>query len=202
MKTSLCLARRAAAATLLGVLSATVLPVHAGDGGAAAPADGPESRNATDADRVKRGFEIVPKGVHVFLGGRDRTLIGLGSYLVNAVGGCNDCHTRPAYAPGGNPFAGEPEMINAAQYLTGGRQFGPFTSANLRPDASGKPAGLNYAQFVRTLRTGHNPKDPPDEILQVMPWPVYGKMTDRDLRAVFEFLRALPSLPDNPNPGP
>jgi len=26
-----------------------------------------------------------------------------------------------------------------------------------------------------------------------MPWPVYGKMTDRDLRAVYEFLSAIPS---------
>jgi hypothetical protein len=38
--------------------------------------------------------------------------------------------------------------------------------------------------------------------LQVMPWPVYGKMSDRDLRAIYEYLRAIPSLPDNPNPGP
>jgi hypothetical protein len=35
-----------------------------------------------------------------------------------------------------------------------------------------------------------------------MPWPAYGKMTTRDLVAVYEYLRALPSLPDNPHPGP
>ena len=36
----------------------------------------------------------------------------------------------------------------------------------------------------------------------VMPWPVFGKKTDRDLTAIYEYLRSLPSLPNNPNPGP
>jgi hypothetical protein len=36
----------------------------------------------------------------------------------------------------------------------------------------------------------------------VMPWPTIGKKTDTDLSAMYEYLRAIPSLPDNPNPGP
>ena len=39
-------------------------------------------------------------------------------------------------------------------------------------------------------------------LLQVMPWPVYGNMIDQDLNAIYEFLSAIPSRPDNPNPGP
>jgi hypothetical protein len=35
-----------------------------------------------------------------------------------------------------------------------------------------------------------------------MPWTVFGKKTDGDLRAVYEYLSAIPSLPDNPHPGP
>jgi hypothetical protein len=35
-----------------------------------------------------------------------------------------------------------------------------------------------------------------------MPWPVIGKKTDKDLAAMYEYLRALPSMPNNPNPGP
>jgi hypothetical protein len=35
-----------------------------------------------------------------------------------------------------------------------------------------------------------------------MPWPVYKNMTDLDLRAIYEYLRAIPSLPDNPKPSP
>jgi hypothetical protein len=153
-------------------------------------------------DRARRGLAIVPEGVKLQMKGRDRALVGLGSYLVNAVGGCNDCHTHPSYAPGGDPFKGEPKVVNAAQYLTGGRQFGPtITSPNLRPDEDGLPAGLKLWQFIRTIRTGHDP-DVSGRILQVMPWPVYGYMIQTDLRAIYEYLSALPTAPDNPNPGP
>ena len=157
--------------------------------------------NEHDQSQIKRGFEIVPQGVHLSMAGKNRALVGLGSYIVNTTG-CNDCHTYPEYLPNSSPFLGRPEMINFQQYLTGGRQFGPFTSANLTPDASGKPAGLTLRDFITTLRTGHNPNDPPGQILQVMPWPVIGKKTDRDLTAIYEYLRAIPSLPNNPNPGP
>jgi hypothetical protein len=155
-----------------------------------------------DEARVRRGFQIVPSGVLLNLAGKKRALVGLGSYIVNT-GGCNDCHTHPSYSLGGDPFQGQPERINAEQYLSGGRLFGPVIKApNLTPDFAGKPAGLSLNDFIKTLRTGHNPHDPPGSILQVMPWPVYGKMTDHDLRAMYEYLRAVPSLPDNPNPGP
>jgi hypothetical protein len=152
-----------------------------------------------DDARVIRGFALSP--VRLSLRGKNPELVGLGSYLVNAVGGCNDCHTHPNYAPGGDPYQGQPTLINADQYLTGGRQFGPFTSANLTPDNHGRPAGLTFEQFKVTLRTGHDPDDP-SKLLQVMPWPVYGNMVRSDLRAIYEFLRAIASRPDNPAPGP
>ncbi len=150
---------------------------------------------------VRRGFQINPTGVYLNLHGKNKELVGLGSYIVNTTG-CADCHTHPSYLAGGNPFLGQREVINFSQYLTGGTQFGPFTSANLTPDGSGKPAGLTLKEFIKTLRTGHNPHDPKEEILQVMPWPVFGKKTDTDLTAIYEYLRSLPSLPNNPNPGP
>ncbi len=169
----------------------------------AGPALAAEAEGAPANDRVAQGFRIVPKGVHLNMAGRDRNLVGLGSYLVNAAGACVDCHTHPTYMPGGDPFQGQDEQVNFQQYLTGGRQFGPvIVSANLRPDGRGRPAGLTLWQFIKTMNTGHNPNDPPGEILQVMPWPVYGKLVQQDLRAIYEFLRALPSAPDNPNPGP
>ncbi len=156
--------------------------------------------SAISQSQVQRGFQLSPVAPNVTRKNRD--LVGLGSYIVNTTG-CNDCHTHPSYVPGHDPFLGQSEQVNAAQFLTGGRQFGPFiTSANLRPDADGNPAGLTLAEFMETLRTGHNPNDPPGVLLQVMPWPVFGKKTDRDLRAIYEYLSALPSLPDNPAPGP
>jgi hypothetical protein len=145
----------------------------------------------TEQSRIARGYQIAP--VPLRLRGKDRALVGLGSYIVNAQGGCNDCHTNPSYAPGGDPFAGEPEQINVAGYLAGGREFGPIVSANITPDENGLPAGLTFQEFRRLLRTGRDPHEP-GEILQVMPWPVYGKMTDRDLRAVYEYLRSIPRI--------
>ena len=165
------------------------------------------NRSPAEIDRIVRGFQIAP--VRLNLRGKDLALVGLGSYNVNAMGGCNDCHTAPSYAPGGDPFLGEPKEVNAARYLAGGVPFGPPddpntpVSRNLTPRAnSGLPAGLTWAQFRRTIRTGADLKERPPfapsadhDLLQVMPWPVYQDMTDRDLRAIYEYLRAIPSLP-------
>jgi len=141
-----------------------------------------------DASQIQRGFEIAP--VPLDLKGKNRALVGLGSYIVNT-GGCNDCHTNPPYADGGDPFQGQPEQINVNCYLSGGMEFGPFISRNLTPDSQGLPAGLTLDTFIHTLRTGEDPEDPGD-LLQVMPWPVFGKKTTRDLTAVYEYLRSIP----------
>jgi hypothetical protein len=150
--------------------------------------------------RIREGFRVSP--VELNLRGKNRALVGLGSYLVNAAGGCNDCHTNPPFAAGGDPFQGETEIINAERYLAGGRPFGPtLVSKNLTPDADGRPAGLTFEEFATTIRTGRDPREP-DHILQVMPWNIYGKLTQLDLRAIYEFLSAIPSQPDTPPAAP
>jgi hypothetical protein len=181
----------------LAVAAAAVVSASAHDSGKGGDRDDNYGEHL-----VKLGYELVPPGVKLNLQGKNRALVGLGSYIVNT-SGCIDCHSHPTYSPGGDPFQGQHEVINAPEYLSGGRQFGPtITSANITPDYAGKPAGLTRQQFIQTLRTGHNPKDPPGEILQVMPWPSFGKKSDTDLAAIYEYLRAIPSLPDNTHPGP
>jgi hypothetical protein len=160
--------------------------------------------SADDITQILRGYQIAP--VRLNLQGKDWALVRLGSYLVNTTG-CNDCHTHPNWADGGNPFLGQPEQINTAQYMTGGRIFGPVTapiavSANITPDKNGRPAGLTLAGFLQVMQTGHDPRDPPGDLLQIMPWPLYRWKTDRELIAMYEYLRAIPSLPDNPDQGP
>jgi len=137
--------------------------------------------------RVKTGYKINP--VPLDTAGKNVILLGLGSYIVNAQSGCNDCHTSPSYAPGGDPAMGQPEQINVAGYLAGGRQFVPpgVVSRNLTPE-NGLPAGRTYAEFEQTMRTGidldqAHPQLGP--LLQVMPWSVYQKMSDRDLLAIY-----------------
>jgi hypothetical protein len=159
---------------------------------ALALADGPDNRDL-DTTRIARGFQISPVSPeHFDLRGKNPALVGLGSYLVNAVGGCNDCHTCPSYEPGQNPFVGGSGKVNSTNYLAGGVPFGPFKSANLTPDLDkGLPEGHTFKEFADLIRTGHDP-DEGNRILQVMPWPVYRNMTDLDLRAIYEYISVLP----------
>jgi hypothetical protein len=181
-------------AAILAALVSTPLVTARGNEG-----DRDEQEHGGDG-RVELGLAISP--VPMNLEDHDKELVGLGSYLVNAVAGCTDCHTHPNFAPGGNPFRGQPKKINAAQFLAGGRQFGPFTSRNLTPEAPfGRPAGLTYDMFVQVMRQGKDfdnahPQFGP--LLQVMPWPGFQSMTDQDLRAIYEYLSSIPHAEAGP----
>jgi hypothetical protein len=144
----------AIAAVLLGGLLVCSAPVNADD-----------DEGNPEAALIRRGFEIAP--VPLDLDGKNTALVGLGSYLVNAVGECNGCHSAgPAteYAAGGNPYfkGNPPTVVNQSTYLGGGRNFGsliPGTpviiSRNLTPDRTGRPAGgRTFEEFMLILRTG------------------------------------------------
>jgi hypothetical protein len=155
-----------------------------------------------EAARIRIGFQVAP--VPLSLANKDPNLVGLGSYIVNTRISCNDCHTFPPWVPGHNPHLGQkPAEVNAAAYLAGGNKFagGLIVSRNITPDSHGLPAGLTFAQFVHTLRTGIDPDDP-SNLLQIMPWPYFRTMSDHDLAAVYEYLRAIPSLPSAPGTPP
>jgi len=143
-----------AAVVFTGCLT-SVLRVQAGDGG-----------GSDEIWKIQQGFEIAP--VPLNLKGKDRALVGLGSYLVNAVVDCNGCHTAdPAteYTPDGNPyFLGTTKTkVNQATYLGGGQDFGKvgpppspdIISRNLTPDKTGLPeGGRTFQQFLQIIRTG------------------------------------------------
>ncbi len=179
--------------------------------------------------RIQQGFAIAP--VSLNLDGKNPALVGLGSYIVNATVPCNECHgAGPAitqYLPGGNPYFGQPKIINPATYLGGGRDFGGVVpgsvhiiSRNLTPDKTGLPiGGRTFAEFVQIIRTGvdldnlHqacqgavNPTCIPApfraDLLQVMPWPALKDLTDYDLRAIYEYLSAVQCVAGPPAPSP
>jgi hypothetical protein len=161
--------------------------------------------------KIQRGFDIAP--VRLNLAGKNRARVGMGSYLVNAVGDCNGCHAGPSgeFAVGGDPFQGQPKVVNQAAYLAGGAaMFGPFfIPRNLTPDKTGRPAGgASYEEFHDILKTGVDPDQAHPQFgpfLQVMPWPNFQNMTDHDIRAIYEYLSAIPCIegdPGLPNPRP
>lgn len=102
--------------------------------------------------------------------------MGLGSYLVNATGDCNGCHSAgppTEFTPNGNPYQLPPvfsgtKQVNPMTYLGGGRNFGQFPAAlpppspgfaqivsrNLTPDKNGLPEGHTFQDFLTILRTG------------------------------------------------
>ena len=180
-----------------------------------------------EQSKIRIGFEIAP--VPLNLEGKNRQVVGLGSYLVNGVGHCNVCHSAgPAteYAKGGNPYfkGNQPTVINQATYLGGGRVFpvqapgAPvIVSRNLTPDKTGRPeGGRTFAEFRFIIQTGAdldhlhpNCTDPTitssstcfplslpfdGDLLQIMPWPEDRHMTEHDLRAIYEYLSAVPCI--------
>jgi hypothetical protein len=154
--------------------------------------------DSSDYLRSIIGLRLAP--VQLNFGRRNHLLVGLGSYLVNQVASCNDCHTNPSFAPGHDPFLGQPKQINANHYLAGGHAYPADDGEtvfppNITPDSTGKPAGLTYLQFILAMRYGQDPGA--NRLLQVMPWPSYQDLTHRDLRAIYEYLSSIPLLPCN-----
>src|SRR5258708_16090375 len=110
----------------VGTMAACAAIVLAGSvaGILRAHADG-DDRSAEES-KIRRGFEIAP--VPLNLRNKNRELVGLGSYIVNAVGDCNGCHTTSnptQYAPGGNPYfkGNQPKVTNQTTYPPRGTLF-------------------------------------------------------------------------------
>ena len=182
----------------------------------------------SDESKIKQGLAIAP--VPLNLAGKNRALVGLGSYIVNAQADCNGCHSAgPAtqFVPGGNPYLGQhPTKVNPATYLGGGRDFGVFggtggphiISRNLTPDKTGRPeGGATFAEFLEIMRTGVDedhlhpsctgapdgtclPAPFDGSRLQIMPWPFDRNMTDHDLLAIYTYLSAIPCIAGPPAP--
>jgi hypothetical protein len=182
----------AAIAAVLGLMLTNSPKGKAAEGG-----DDSESK-------IQKGFAIAP--VNLNLAGKNRALVGLGSYLVNTAGDCNGCHHGPpsVFAPGGDPFQGQPKRINQSGYLGGGTPlFGPvLLPRNLTPDKTGRPeGGASFEEFRQIMRTGIDPDHAHPQFgpfLQVMPWPAFQDMTDNDLRAIYEYLSAIPCVEGDP----
>ena len=105
----------------------------------------------------------------------DSKLIARGRYLA-IVAGCNDCHT-----PGYSQSAG---AIPESNWLTGDSfgwrgAWGTTYAPNLRRYL----AAMSQEQWIKAARTIES--RPP------MPWFNLRKMTDQDLKAIYQYTRSL-----------
>jgi len=73
----------------------------------------------SEESRIQIGFKIAP--VPLNLKGKNRGLVGLGSYIVNSQGDCNGCHSKGPQSEflfGGIPYFGQhPTQVNPDVYL-------------------------------------------------------------------------------------
>lgn len=115
-----------------------------------------------------------------------------GKYLVQ-IAGCNDCHT-PGYAPSGG-------KVEEKLWLIGGQLGwrGPWGTT----DAS------NLRLLVRDMTAVHFVKHARNEFRPPMPWFNLRAMSDRDVKAIYAYLKHLgpagepapPFLPPDKTPG-
>jgi hypothetical protein len=95
---------------------------------------------------------------------------------------------------------------------------------NLTPDHTGLPeGGHTFSEFLNIIRTGHDYDKlhpncgsgvtdncyfatPGNEIdgslLQIMPWPTFSHMSDNDIQAIYEYLKAVPCIANTGSPYP
>jgi hypothetical protein len=145
---------------------------------------------------------------------RERRRVQRGRDLVFSIG-CNDCHTPKKMGPNG------PEL-DTSRLLSGHREQanlpappvlapGPWgIVTNMELTAWSGPWGISYAQnltpdentgigiwteemFLSALRTGRH-MGVSRRILPPMPWEVYGRLPEADLKAIYAFLRTIPPV--------
>ena len=109
-------------------------------------------------------------------------LVERGSYLVNTVMTCGNCHTPK----------GPPQAI-AGKDFSGGLSWDepPFkvTAPNITPDKDTGIGGWSDADVKKLLRTGERPNGV--HIAMVMPTGFYHIMTEGDVNAVVAYLKTL-----------
>lgn len=110
-----------------------------------------------------------------------------GKYLANSIANCNGCHTKRDFVTGA--FIGEP--------FAGGTVFPPdafsqgyaFITPNITFDQeTGIMAKWDEDMFISRMRQGKVHKGSP------MPWGLFGKMSDLELKAIYRYLKSIPSI--------
>jgi mono/diheme cytochrome c family protein len=111
------------------------------------------------------------------------TSAAYGQYLAGSIANCRGCHTNrdlmtgafigPDYA-GGMQFE---EATDSGKYV--------LTTPNLTPDKTGRITNWNQEQFIARFRMGPLVKG------SHMPWGPFSRMSDDELKAIYNFLQTV-----------
>jgi mono/diheme cytochrome c family protein len=93
-------------------------------------------------------------------------------YLARA-GDCTSCHT----SPGGKPFAGGLRMMTP---------LGPIYTTNITPDKITGIGAWRFADFDRAMRRGIARDG--HHLYPAMPYPSFAKLSDADMRGLYDYL--------------
>ena len=107
-------------------------------------------------------------------------LVKRGEYLARA-GDCIACHTDTT--TGSKAFAGG---------LAIKTPFGTFYSPNISPDKETGIGKWKFADFVRAMHDGKNPKG--QNYFPVFPYVYFNKVSKQDLRAIWAYLQKVPAV--------
>lgn len=141
-------------------------------------------------------------------------VVARGKELVS-VGGCNHCHTPMVFddkigMPVPDPklrLSGHPAGVSDPEAAPGKQDqavigstftafrapFGVVYAANLTPDVETGLGAWSEQDFVTTVRTGHK-KGTGRILLPPMPWQNIAALSDKDLHAMFTYLKSLPPV--------
>ncbi len=137
-------------------------------------------------------INTIPQKANLTKRPAETDIVNYGQYLVTAAA-CMDCHTQ---FEKGKQIAGTE--------FGGGREF-PFPdgskvrSANITPHINKGIGRWTEEMFLSYFRARSDSaalarKIQPGEVNTIMPWTMYGKMKDGDLKAIYAYLRTVKQL--------
>lgn len=148
--------------------------------------DVPESKSDFPMNLI---INTIPKKAELGKRPPITNFISYGNYITNAAG-CMECHTQ----------SDKGVLIEGAEF-GGGREFlipngSIVRSSNITPDKETGIGTWTEAIFVERFKSRSdsatlNTTLSKDEFNTVMPWTMYGKMTEEDLKAIYAYLKTV-----------
>lgn len=140
-------------------------------------------------------LKTIPQKAHFIKRPDSSNILAHGEYLANAAN-CIECHTQ----------AEKGQIIRELGY-SGGREFkmpdgSILRTPNITPDEETGIGSWSKQAFISRFKSYgdssyHAPAVKQGEMQSIMPWTMYGTMTESDLGALYEYLKSIPAKKNN-----